>query len=412
MDKYDVIIIGAGIAGLAAAHELHAAGKNILVLEAQGYIGGRVKTIRERGIVESGAEFVHGEHAATWSIIEAAGIETVEWKSPDGSPFQRLYGEGGGIVEQDPSITGEANQLRKAAYEYEGKDKSLEEFLLTSNASETVQTIVGSSIATLEATDPDSLSVLGLATAERFASNGHRNFFLPNGYDQVVETLAQGLEIKVNHPVTQIEWNPDQVVVHCATGESFTAAKLIFTVSLGVLQGNGIRFVPELPVDFATAVHAIGFGNVTKTTLWIDGPVAEFQILTGRHGINFWQRTFGTETVLVGYTGGSRSTELTALSKEEAIAETIRALEDTLDPGIASHITHAHHFTWSDNPYVGGAYSYPKVGMGDAHSILQKPIGSRIYYAGEATHAKGNAATVHGAIEEGRRAARTILETV
>lgn len=407
MDKYDVIVIGAGVAGLVAARELAKAGKQVVVIEAQDYIGGRVKTIRERGIVEAGAEFVHGENASTWQYLHEFGIETLEWVAPDGSSFQRLYGEGGGIVPQDPAYIEAMNDLRKRAYTYEGQDVSLADFLSQAPSPE-MACMVQASIAALEATDPDLLSVRGLAEAEKKATNGHRNFFIPKGYGQLTDKLAEGLDVRTGQAVTEIEWSGEGVRVDCASGAQFASKDMILTVSLGVLQDGSIRFVPELPGTFTDAVARTGFGDVTKETVWVHGEVMPFQILATKTGIHFWQRSFGEEMVLVGYTGGSLSTRLTGLPKETAIAETVRSLEDALDPTIASRVMHARHFTWSDNPYVRGAYSFPKVGTGDARLTLREGFGA-IHYAGEATHAEGHAATVHGAIEEGRRAAKELL---
>ncbi|MES2931650.1 MAG: NAD(P)/FAD-dependent oxidoreductase [Patescibacteria group bacterium] len=409
MDRYDVIVIGAGVAGLAAAQELTKAGESVVVLEAQDYIGGRIKTLRERGVVEAGAEFVHGEYARTWETIRDAGITTSEWKVSDASIPHRSYGDEGSLRPIPPALVKEADALRACVYAYEGPEISLADYLLTQTVSEEARVMVDDALSRLEATDADKLSVLGMARASKQASNGHQNFFLPDGYDRIPEKLAEGLDIRLAHAVSGIVWKKGDVHITCSNSSTFSASSIIITVPLGVLQQARISFSPELPVSFTEALGKIGFGQTTKSTFWIRGWVPSFRMLLTRYSLSFWQRTFGEETVVVGYCGGSLAERLAVLSEKEALEYSLSALADALGPDIREQVVHARHFTWSDNPYIQGAYSYPKLHMGNAREIIRTPIEHTIFYAGEATHTSGHAATVHGAIEEGIDAARRLL---
>ncbi len=301
------------------------------------------------------------------------------------------------------------NKTREAAYSYHGEDKSLKEFLADLPISHVSRDRVATSISVLEASDPEKLSALGITLADEKATSGDRNFFIPEGYDQVVNLLAKDLDVRLSHEVTHIEWSKGAVAVECKDGEVFKARACVITLSLGVMKENPPSITPNLGERFWNAVRRIGFGNNTKPVLWITGDIPKFQLLSTRFGFNFWQRKSGDETMLVGYSGGSNATRLSSMPEEDVLNEVITALEDALDPGIRARITHARHFTWSSNPFVRGSYSYPTVGMGNARTVLGQPIQDTVYYSGEAIHDKGEAATVHGAIEAGRMTADRIL---
>lgn len=410
MDKVDVVVIGAGVAGLVAARDLTKAGKSVVVLEAQDYIGGRIRTSRERGVVEMGAEFVHGERASVWEHLHEAYLATTEWESPRGKGFLIQQGAHGRITEDTPEVLEEIDALMDKIYSYNGEDISLKEYMEQERASETVIARVTNKTARIEGTDPEKLSVLGLAKAGALSENGHKNFWVADGYDGLVKNFAKGLRVECNMVVAKVMLLEDGVEVATQKGEKYYASEVVITVSLGVLKEGSISFAPALPEAHQAAIARIGFGHVSKLTLWIEGALPPFQVLHSRRDITFWQRPFdGRETVVVGYCAGRTAEQLDLLSEEEAVQEGVAALADALDQQIPARVRHGRYFTWTNNPYIKGAYTFPTVGMGNAREVLQVPISERLFFAGEATHSDGNAATVHGAIETGKRVARQIL---
>ncbi|MEJ0053503.1 MAG: NAD(P)/FAD-dependent oxidoreductase [bacterium] len=409
--EYDVIVLGAGAAGLTCAQRLMKAGKRVLILEARNRIGGRVHTIFDRGVVEAGAEFIHGENAATWDFIRDIHLSTEEWAALNGA--RRVFGGDTGSLRADSArLLQEMDAVDAGIAEYQGEEISLSEYLAKQPISPAAKFFSGRHIGDYEGADPTNLSLLEFAREEELATSGDRNFWLVDGYARVLAALAEGLPIKLKHEVSAIAWKPGLARVTCTNGAVYDAAKVVITIPLGVLKTGKLTFNPDLPASFNEAVSKIGFGDSTKLTLWFDCNLPVFRILdTPGHFGHWWVRRFGGQVVAVGFSGGTRARDLTEMGETQAVAFGAEELAGALGSDIKKHIQAARHFTWSDDPYALGSYSYPALHMGNARSLLSKPIENTVYYAGEAAHTQGHAATVHGAIEMGKEVADAILST-
>lgn len=406
---YDVIVIGAGPAGLNAARDLQKGGKKVVILEGRNRIGGRVNTNRERGIVESGAEFIHGENAATWDVVEELGLKTVTW-GPENADSYRIFGKDGHIRHDTDELFKRFTKTDDELWKYEGPDLSLAEYFRKYGKDEEADFYKVREIGDIEAADPERLSVRGVVHEERLATNGVRNFWIVDGYTAVMEGFARGLIIKLRHTVTRVRWKRGAVTVECDNGAHFEAKHLVVTIPIGVMKKCPPEFLPRLPLAFEQGVRAIGFGNSTKMTFWIDGPVLDFRMLDTAGPVgHWWQRRFGPENVIVGFSGGARANDLARMSEKDAILAGMDDLADGLGSAIRTKIAHARHFTWSDDRYAYGSYSFSTVGMEDTRDVLATPIEDTLFYCGEATNTRGHPGTVHGATEEGRRVARDIL---
>jgi monoamine oxidase len=402
----DVLVVGAGAAGLSCARELAKAGKRVIVLEARNRIGGRVHTIRGRRVVEAGAEFIHGENAVTWDIVRQEGLGTEEWFYQN-----RVFGEGG-IRSDSPELRGEVTTALAHIGDPASPSTSVAEVLTKAAASENALFYALRSIGDLEGTDAANISAALLTREDERNSSGHRNFWITDGYDRAMESMAQGIDVRLDHEVESIEWKEGTVRAICKNGAVFTAPKLAFTLPIGVLREKAVMFVPALPEAFLRAVRSIGFGNNTKLTLWLSNPLPEFGILDtkGLFG-HFWCRAFSDGPVVVGFSGGKRADELAAMEEEEAIASGIAELSDALGLDIKSMTTAARHFTWSNDPYTRGSYTYDALGSETARADLGTAIENTLFYTGEAANRHGHCATVHGAIETGRDTANEILKS-
>ncbi|MBI3571997.1 FAD-dependent oxidoreductase [Candidatus Kaiserbacteria bacterium] len=409
---YDVLVIGAGVAGLACAQQLVAAGKRVIVLEARNRIGGRVHTIRERGVVEAGAEFIHGENATTWELVHSLGLKTLEWHHSMDEPG-RVFGKNGAIRADSQTLLEEMKKAEEGLSMYRGPDISVADFLVAKNISEEGRFYASRHIADIEGANVEQVSAARLAIDDKIATNGTRNFWITEGYNRLTDGLARGIDIKLAHAVSDVIWSEGRVIVRCKNENEFTAHRAVLTVPIGVLRQHSITFSPELPVVFWQGVDKVGFGDSSKLTLWLSKPPPEFNMLdtAGLFG-HFWPRLFGEEPVLVGFSGGSRATELTKMGEKAAIEVGIEDVADALGSTIKKQILAARHFTWSDDQYACGSYSYSPLHMDSAREDLGTPVGHTLYYTGEATNNGGHVGTVHGAIEAGRDTADKILARI
>jgi monoamine oxidase len=406
MEETDVLVIGAGAAGLSAAEKLREAGKRVIVLEARDRIGGRVHTIRERGVVEAGAEFVHGENAATWDIIRAGTMPTHEWRA--GASSFRVFSSGAGILADSAALLEEMHRVEDGLYTYAGPEISVADFMRAKRYGEQATFFAVRHIGDLEGADADHVAAQALAAEGMLSTNGPRNFWITSGYDQVISRLAEGADTRLGHEVRSVAWSAGKVEAACANGAIFRSSSLLNTLPIGVLRADTVSYDPD--PGYQRIAARIGFGNNTKLTLWLKRPIEPFGMIdtAGLFG-HFWPRAFGEEMVIVGYSGGSRADTLSAMSEQEAIGAGIEEFAGAVGAGIKENIAAARHFTWRGDRYARGSYSYSSLGMGDARSQLAAPIDSTLYYAGEATNAHGHTATVHGAIEAGYDAATRML---
>jgi monoamine oxidase len=409
-DSFDVIVIGAGPAGLSAAHDLNKAGKRVVVLEARNRIGGRIHTVRERGVVEAGAEFIHGENAVTWQIVREQGLKTHEW-GDERSDSYRIFGANGGIRPDTEDFYKRFVKTDDELWAYVKEDISLAEYFRRYATDPEAAEYMQREISDTEVADPEKLSVLGLDNEDTaLLSTNLKDHWIVDGYDQIVQALGAGIDVRRLHAVVRVRWKKGQVDVECENGAHFTAKYLVFTIPIGVLKKCPPDFLPALPDTFMDAVRRIGFGSGTKFTVWVDPKVPFFKHLSVKGIVsNFWQRRFGDEPVIVGLTGGPPATELSRMSEAEAIDAGIESLAQGLGSSIKHLVRHARHFTFNNDKYTYGAYTYPALGMGKAREELKVPIDATLYYCGEATNTEGNPGTVHGSIEEGRRVAREVL---
>lgn len=407
---FDVIVVGAGASGLACAARLSAAGKRVLVLEARNRIGGRVHTVRdEEGVIEAGAELIHGEHAATWEIVRAAGLATEEWDYNDDTSY-RAFAKGGHIRPDSEALLAAMRETERGLYDYAGPEISVAEYLARQATSPEALFFSKRHIGDYEGAEVERISALLVAQEGAQSTNGPRNFWITSGYDKVIEALGRGVEVRLGHAVSQVEWAQGEAAVHCAD-HVFRARQAVLTLPIGVLRSESVRFTPELPPDFSAALSKIGYGNNTKIALWIDEPIPYYRLLATEGLVgHFWMRVGERESLLTGFSGGSRADTLARMPEQEAVELAKEEVASAYGNDLKRHIRRGRRFAWLDDPFALGSYSYSALGQGDARDALRRPIADTLFYCGEAVNARGHIATVHGAIEAGRDTADEILK--
>ncbi|WP_028457613.1 NAD(P)/FAD-dependent oxidoreductase [Chloroflexus sp. Y-396-1] len=401
---YDVIVIGAGIAGLAAGHTLQSAGCRVLVLEARQRIGGRIWTDTRYGPVEFGAEFIHGHRAASWELVQQAGLPTSCWGR------DRHFAIGGRMLAPDDPISTAVLQLYQQICCYRGPEVSVAELIERSTALPAVKQLVGRWLANLEGADLSRLSATALARERRLSTIGEDNFHIDCGYQRLLEPLSTNLTIELGTVVTLIRWNADQVEVMSADRRQWCARYLVVTVPVSLLQAGLPAFEPPLPTDKQTALAAIPMGHVTKLVLWFEQRFwSDFTVLSTDGVIATWWPVSSARTpTLMGYAGGQQAIRVAELGESEAIAVALRELQTLFAVEVKPYFLGGRLIDWSRDPWSRGAYTYSSAGTPAARVTLAMPLGP-IHFAGEATVTGAEIATVHGAFESGRRAARAIL---
>lgn len=409
------LVLGAGVAGLAAAKTLAAAGEEVAVLEAKDRLGGRAYTDRTFADVpvEFGAEFIHGDRAATWELIRNLKLPTLHWNKQNDS-LVRL--EDGALVtmaearathpEFDITRSWRLPEVDPLPFENWrsylariGFDHEQLRYVKRSYAN-----ACGESMRFLSAKAMlDSLRGKG-------EEGGFGDYRLMSGYDTLVEHLADGLELHLNDPVLAVEWNAlGGVTVKTLDGKTFTADAAVIAVPLGVLQADAVHFLPALPDTKQTALAGLRMGPVIKLVYKFAEPLLDSSIMALYSRLNppmWWSPSFGHathEAIWTAFVSGDGAMDLLSWGEAGALARGLAALRQELNrpdlQALAMHLVN-----WPDDPYTRGGYSFVLPGHDGARERLAAPT-PPLYWAGEATETEHRAATVHGALLSGYRAA-------
>jgi hypothetical protein len=433
MSSGNVIIIGAGAAGLYAAKVLKEAGINVIILEAADYHGGRVKPLEGFADfnVEAGAEFVHGKGNTAgdppsflWSSINDYNPDLLL----EYGEFKEIYQIGAGY-EVDPYWDAgleAAWQFYLNMYAYTGDDILMSDYLNAEygiDESHPYWHVYEAWIGSEFGTSIKRIGMKSIAISEVLWLTGGKDFLLDDSYLNILDTLFFNPilgDIQYNKQVTSINYEGVNTVVNCADGSSYLTDKVIVTVPLSILKENIISFTPALPVEKTEAITALQMGAGMKLILkfssafWGD----DVQDLTMDGYTSFiWApgmgKTGATDAVLICFIMGENAEYMSGLG--EGAVDVALAELDALFDGAAT-ATYTDHFIsdWGKAPFVKGAYSFPAPNTyfteTDTTRIdLGKPVDCKLFFAGEAT-SNNHPSTVHGALETGVRAAAEVLE--
>ncbi|CAG0891656.1 unnamed protein product [Darwinula stevensoni] len=456
-----VVVVGAGLAGLAAAHYLHKNGfSETLVLEANDRIGGRVRSVKfGSSLVELGANWIHGGCLANPIYQLARILDIMEnppekkreaWNpptffTPHGFAIDHdLAKKAGNIfVEKERQmhalyVDGPDQDSNVTAEEY--LDYILEEEIAREfpksqrDDAHRIMNAMKNYLAFHMGDDLKKHSAQLYGTYKEMP--GAECVAVPDGLSRIPEylrSLIPGNKLRLSTEVCEVAWSERPLKVHCASGEVIEADHVIVTVSLGILKSRPDLFFPRLPESKTEAISRIGFGRVDKIFLeferpfWVAGeghirlgwPDSDFRSRTGKEWNKYiysFDEVTNNPNVLVGWLSadGAEMMEKDDLKTIKMICtETLRKFTGNplLDPPknvLASK--------WASDPCIRGAYSYQPMrkaeGPSDMFTLSQPVPGNidpRILFAGEATH-PDYFSTMHGAFMSGLREAQRIMD--
>ncbi|HEY8133747.1 MAG TPA: NAD(P)/FAD-dependent oxidoreductase [Thermoanaerobaculia bacterium] len=419
--SFDVIIIGAGAAGLAAAREISGAGKSVAVLEARPRIGGRILTTHVPDLplpIELGAEFIHGEAPETLAIVQAAALVAYQlpadqWWSAQGkmSRIHDFWGSMQRLLKRIPSGA---------------HDISFAEFLdRQRNLSPRSRKLALAFVEGYYASHADRISAASLRVSGG-EEEERKQFRIANGYDAVLQWLRAGIdpqhsEMRLGTEVTEVRWKRGKVVVQTRGGEVFRASAAVITIPLGVWKSpDGITFEPALR-DKQRAIEKLEVGHVVKIVFrfrarfWEeDGRPRNFVHAADRLMPTWWTTAPVRAPLLTGWAGGQGADALLAEGTAAIPDLALDSLATTFGRKrreIESLVDSVHLHDWQADPFSRGAYSYTGVGGQRAHAALAKSVAGTLFFAGEAT-SSDETGTVSGAIVTGKRAAKQLLRGI
>jgi len=418
----EVLVIGAGMAGLTAARTLAEAGISVTVLEARSRVGGRILTQRIGDqTIELGAEFIHGRPPELWALIAETGLETYE---RDGT--QACFTNGSlQPCHQDER----AFHLLEGLENYTGPDVSFTQYLSTLNASDSERISARSFVEGFNAADASQISVASLGVQQKAEDpiEGDLAFYLQGGYDQLPNYLADRIRdyagtIHLDTPVRHLRWNAGHVEATTDT-HTVTARRAIITIPLGVLQQESITIEPR-PEAILNAASQLRMGNVFRITLrfreafWKTLPPRPIEDLSflfsfGEMPPVWWTTHPRSSPLLTGWVGGPRSAALAILSSsalEDRVCSTLAHIFGLRTAQVREQLLDCYIHDWRNDLYSLGAYSYVAAGGLDAPHVLSQPVEETLFFAGEHTDTTGHWGTVHAAMRSGLRAAKQIIE--
>lgn len=419
-----VVVVGAGISGLVAAQTLQAQGAEVLVLESENRIGGRIRTNYSMGVpFEIGAGWIHGPSARNpvknlseeidaktfvtsdknYTLFDDKGREISDQKFDE---IDRKWTYILNYIDNELKTDDTRTLLEVINAEFPG---AIDDPLLRWAFSAYTEFDKGASLERLSAYYHDE---------DDFFDG--KDVILTGGYDKILQPLAQHLNIKLKRKVEVISYGGNGVEVS-SNNEAFFADYVVCSVPLGVLKNNKIKFKPQLPVKFQNRIKRIGFGSVTKIalqfgeTFW-DTEVQYFGIATEPTGRwNLWMnyKTFSNENILMGISCGDYAFTADKMSDTQMEKDALSVLKSVWGKKVTDPLR-VITTKWSQDDSTFGAYSYPAKSCTptDFNGLaegLEGDFYKTLFFCGEHT-TFDFAGTTHGAYLSGSLAAKSILE--
>lgn len=411
--RHDVIVVGAGLAGLTAARELIAAGRQVLVLEATGRIGGRAftDTTRFSFPIDYGAAWLHAAPTNPLTpVVDRMGFTRAD-TDLEGGFF--TGGRWATEAERDQlEQTVEAFEKAMEASVSQGQDVAAADFL---PADAPFRDLVAANLGPLES----GAALEDTSSVDSFEFATDDDDFVAEGIGTFVAAFGRDVPVRLHQAVTRVAYGDGGVAVETAAGGRFAGRRVLITVSNGVLAAGKIAFEPKLPDWKLEAIAALPMGLLNKVVLefdrnvfgdvtpssWVlwDGP--------GTDDMAFVVKALGANAA-VGFYGGAQAREFERRGEAEAVAHATSALVQMYGEDVARAVVRTGVTRWGQNPWTLGAYSYARPGASRMHAVMAKPVGGLVYFAGEACGRPVYNASLAGAYESAQSAAAELLRSL
>lgn len=443
-----VLVIGAGMAGLAAARELEATGHRVDILEARDRSGGRVHTLRDPFTgdlhAEAGAVALSSSYTVANRYIDELGLERADWAMPDLKP---LYHLGGQRIVLDPEHPGDwpfdltdkerklgpqgiveryilehlpggiADETRWQDPDLLALDKmTMGEFMRRNGASEAAVKLIGGTQWFGAFIDSGSMLASAMSSFGLFGAGAP--FLIAGGNDRLPQAMAENLQGRIHfrHEVTAIEQDESGARVRARHGDeavTFECDHVVCTAPAPVVRG--FDFSPALPPAQRAAIGGINYADTVRTYFevergfWFDEGVsgmAMTDLPIEEVAAQPYSRAGGPQTpaVIESHVRGAGSKAL--VERGEELIDYVLGQIEKVHPQIREHASEGFYRHWGSDPYASGAYSVPAPGQITRYLSKLAQAHGRVHFAGE--HTTILSATIEGALRSGVRAAREI----
>lgn len=394
----DVVVIGAGVAGLACARELSAGGFDVVVLEARSAIGGRVRTLRmgAAGAVELGAQVVHPVGCDAFDdLLREARIGT----APMGTAAEFVV-VSGGAHHDAAALAARVRPLPWVAEDglYASPPRSGTVDRALSGLAPPARALARCWMEQVVGEDPGLLDLTETAMTYHGGGRGGERVVV-DGFDRVVHALAGGLEIRTDSPVERLRWGGDGVEAATASA-TVRARAAVVTPPPPVVAGGGLGLDPPLPPSKVAAAAVLASCDAVAVVLVTARPAArsEWLLLADPPG-GLWTGRAGSRVV----TGHVKGPSAHLVRRQGWESDLLRSLGPRL-----GDLDDVLVLDWGRDRWFRGAYSVPVAGVGAASAEWAARLGGTVFFAGEASAEAGLRGLVQGALASGGRAAAEV----
>ncbi len=420
--SWKILIIGGGASGLYAAQLLLNRGYAVTVLEAADQWGGRVRTLSgfANFNIELGAEEIHGANSVLRQWAKDANAPVVSINTEDYFDMQTRFAAETNLLNNSDFLA--AQNFVNSLEIYTGADKTVAALFAERGLNANVRNIVNAQSGNEFGTDINNLSAKGVALEQAEWTAGNDNFKLANKtFESLIAIKCPNAiaETKLNVVVKKVDYSGAKVVLTDAQNKTYEADRVLVTVPLAILKRNDLVFSPQLPDATArtAAMNRIGMDGGMKVILKFSSRfwAADLGSIVGSNAVpEYWFTSLGRgdTPILTAFVNGATAAALSALSETQIVNSILADLNRLYGNAATPVFLEAKVMDWSKMPFIGGTYSYPKVGYSLAdRAVLANSVNKKVFFAGEATHMKGHSGTLHGALETAETAVDALIKS-